>query len=100
MFFAMEIKTVGVRELKDSLSSYLREVKSGVVVLVTDRGRVVAQLTSVSLSAPVGGDLLLSEWIERGDVISPRRVKADYGPSPVRLEDGVSLRLLDLDRGK
>lgn len=39
------MKTVGVRELKNRLSEYLRQVRSGEGVLVTDRGEVVAELT-------------------------------------------------------
>ena len=39
------MKTVGVRELKNRLSEYLRQVRSGEGVLVTDRGQVVAELT-------------------------------------------------------
>jgi antitoxin (DNA-binding transcriptional repressor) of toxin-antitoxin stability system len=38
------MKTVGVRELKNRLSEYLRQVRSGEEVLVTDRGEVVAEL--------------------------------------------------------
>jgi prevent-host-death family protein len=43
------MKTVGVRELKNRLSEYLREVRSGEAVLVTDRGQVVAELTPPGL---------------------------------------------------
>lgn len=39
------MKTVGVRELKNRLSEYIRQARSGESVLVTDRGHVVAQLT-------------------------------------------------------
>jgi prevent-host-death family protein len=39
------MKTVGVRELKNRLSEYLRQVRSGESVLVTDRGQLVAELT-------------------------------------------------------
>jgi prevent-host-death family protein len=38
------MKTVGLRELKNRLSEYVREVRSGDSVLVTDRGEVVAEL--------------------------------------------------------
>jgi prevent-host-death family protein len=38
------MKTVGVRDLKNKLSEYLRRVRLGESVLVTDRGEVVAQL--------------------------------------------------------
>lgn len=35
---------VGIRELKDKLSHYVRQVEGGDVVVVTDRGRVVAEM--------------------------------------------------------
>src|SRR5207253_6507555 len=38
------VKSVGLRELKNRLSEYVREVRSGEGVLVTDRGEVVAAL--------------------------------------------------------
>lgn len=36
--------SVGIRELKDHLSKYVRQVEAGDVLIVTDRGRVVAEL--------------------------------------------------------
>jgi prevent-host-death family protein len=73
------MKTVGVRELKNRLSEYIRQVRSGEGVLVTDRGQVVAELTPpgqgatdtsvpaglaalarrglLAIGAPAGGDL-------------------------------------------
>ena len=53
------MKTVGVRELKNRLSEYIRQVRSGDGVLVTDRGQVVAELTppgqgSTDTSVPAG----------------------------------------------
>jgi antitoxin (DNA-binding transcriptional repressor) of toxin-antitoxin stability system len=38
------MKAVGLRELKNRLSEYVREVRRGRSVLVTDRGEVVAEL--------------------------------------------------------
>src|SRR5215472_1580845 len=38
------VKTVGVRELKNRLSEYLRRVRAGESVLVTNRGEVVAEI--------------------------------------------------------
>jgi len=38
------MKSVGLRDLKNRLSEYVREVRSGEGVLVTDRGEVVAEL--------------------------------------------------------
>jgi prevent-host-death family protein len=45
------MKTVGVRELKNRLSEYLREVRTGESVLVTDRGEVVAELSAPGASS-------------------------------------------------
>ena len=38
------MKTAGIRELKNRLSEYIREVRAGECVLVTDRGEVIAEL--------------------------------------------------------
>ena len=43
--------SVGIRELKDRLSEYLRMVRSGEEILVTDRGEAVAELRQPT-SAP------------------------------------------------
>jgi antitoxin (DNA-binding transcriptional repressor) of toxin-antitoxin stability system len=53
------MKTVGVRELKNRLSEYLREVRRGERVLVTDRGEVIGELSPpgqgvADASVPVG----------------------------------------------
>jgi antitoxin (DNA-binding transcriptional repressor) of toxin-antitoxin stability system len=60
------MKVVGIRELKNRLSEYLRLVRSGEDVLVTDRGAVVAELrppgaTSVEMPYP-----RLIEWDRDG----------------------------------
>ncbi len=57
---------IGVRELKARLSEYLRLVRAGELVLVTDRGRVVAELRSVGAQ---GGSVVepgLYELVRRG----------------------------------
>jgi antitoxin (DNA-binding transcriptional repressor) of toxin-antitoxin stability system len=53
------MKTVGIRELKNHLSEYLRRVRLGESVLVTDRGEVVAEFSppsrgAIDSSLPVG----------------------------------------------
>jgi prevent-host-death family protein len=42
---------VGVRELKTRLGRYLREVRRGRTLVITDRGEPVAELRPVSLTA-------------------------------------------------
>lgn len=40
---------VGIRELKNGLSSYLKRVQKGESVVVTDHGRAVARIVPVGL---------------------------------------------------
>jgi prevent-host-death family protein len=42
--YIYRMKTVGLRELKNRLAQYVRDVHSGEGILVTDRGEVVAEL--------------------------------------------------------
>ena len=58
---------VGVRELHDQLSRYLRHVGSGGNVVVTMRGRRIAQLSRVDDADP------LSDLRARGLVRDPQR---------------------------
>ncbi len=46
------METVGIRELKNKLSAYVRKVEAGDVVIVTDRGRVVAELVPPGWQRP------------------------------------------------
>jgi len=45
----MMSKAVGIRELKTHLSRYVKEVKDGDEILVSERGKIVARIV------PVGG---------------------------------------------
>jgi len=95
-----QLKTVGIKELKNQLSAYLREVQRGVRVLVSDRNRVVAELheptAGYALDDPL--DPRLAEWIDAG-VIAPATVgKSALPRSPVRLPAGIVARLIDADR--
>jgi len=49
---------VGVRQLRDRLSEYLRRVKQGECVEITDRGRVIALLTPARGASEVDAGLL------------------------------------------
>ena len=40
------MKSVGIKVLKDNLSKYLRMVRDGEIVLVTDRDEVIAEIQS------------------------------------------------------
>jgi antitoxin (DNA-binding transcriptional repressor) of toxin-antitoxin stability system len=51
---------VGTKELKNRLSHYLRQVRAGQIVRVTDRGKVVAELRAVD-QAPADDGACLRE---------------------------------------
>jgi prevent-host-death family protein len=55
------MKTTTVSKLKASLSEYLRSVKAGEEVLVTERGRPVAKLTPATTSDMLPDQLLEME---------------------------------------
>src|ERR1700687_1247152 len=64
------MKSVGVKQLKSRLSEYLRLVRSGETVLVTDRDEVVAELrpTRRQPGTPESLNGLLDSLAERGDL--------------------------------
>ena len=97
-----EIKTVGVKDLKNKLSAYLREVRAGVRLLVSDRDTVVAEMHEPYLDRSIrtSNNPPLSDWIRSRAVRLPAVEKRDLPPSPVRKPDGTSLRLLEQDRGE
>ncbi len=96
-----EVKTVGVKELKNKLSAYLREVRAGARILISDRDTVVAELHEPiwERSSVIAGSRPLSDWIRAGTVHIPSAEKQAVPQSPVRVEDGLSRRLLDEGRG-
>lgn len=55
---------VGIRELKSRLSEYLRQVKSGATILITERGKPVGRITPIHASM----DERLEELIQSGIV--------------------------------
>ena len=57
------MKIVGIAELKNRLSYYLRRVQRGESILVSDRDRVIARLERVDASAPASASD--AEWLDR-----------------------------------
>ncbi len=65
-----KMKSVGVKQLKSRLSEYLRLVRSGETVFVTDRDEVVAELRPTRRQPGTADSLdeLLDSLAERGEV--------------------------------
>jgi antitoxin (DNA-binding transcriptional repressor) of toxin-antitoxin stability system len=96
------MKAVGVRDLKANLSRYLREVRAGEILLVTDRGQVVAELRAPGLE------------VSRPETDLDRRLRmlalrlpltigepqdaSVYRTSPIRVPEGTARALLDEER--
>lgn len=74
------MRVAGVRELKNRLSRYLRLVAQGETVLVTDRGRVVAQLAPPPAHTPPA--LSESEALRRLAAAGKVRLARENVPSP------------------
>lgn len=93
------LKTVGIRKLKNSLSAYIREVKSGTTILVTDHGRIVAELRSPESDySQLNRDRIRQEWIDSNKLLLPAYEKKAVRSSPVSLPEGTSVRILDNER--
>ena len=74
---------VGVRELRDSLSRHLAEVRAGAIVTVTDHGRPIARLV------PVNRPTKLEQLVAEGLVTPARRHKRP-ARKPTRVTGTVS----------
>lgn len=98
------MRTIGIRELKARLSQVLREVQQGDPVLVTDRGRVVAELrlpdaTTWGRATP-GPEAALSRLAATGHLRLAEPVTEPYPASPIRSPAGMARKLLDEERGE
>jgi len=96
------MKTVGVRELKNRLSEYLRRVRSGDALLVTDRGEIVAELTppghgSADASVPAGIAALAKRGLIR--LGTPGGTGVYPALRRTRRRRHTAARLLDEERG-
>jgi prevent-host-death family protein len=74
---------VGIKQLRDGLSSYLADVRAGRTVTITDHGRPVARIV------PVEGPTPLERLIAEG-IVQPAIERKRSLPAPVRAEGTVS----------
>ena len=96
--YIFEMRTVGIKVLKNRLSEYLRLVASGETILVTDRDRVVAELRPPAVAHPWLADQRLADMVRRGVLTLPAGTD---GPLPPRLPVMTLEALLaDLDESR
>lgn len=85
------MKVVGINELKNKLSEYVKLAKAGEVVLVTDRGDVVAELRAPTpWKDPMMDDPWFAEQVRKGLITpakippgTPLNLKRDYPRVPL-----------------
>jgi antitoxin (DNA-binding transcriptional repressor) of toxin-antitoxin stability system len=93
-----DMKAVGVKQLKARLSEYLRAVKAGEILLVTDRDEVVAELRPARHQPPASqSDDALQGLANAGEITRARRAKGRWRWSSqgLGLPPGTSQALLD-----
>jgi prevent-host-death family protein len=82
------MKSIGVRELRQHASRYLREVEHGETIEITDRGRPVALLVPREEERPLARlaatgrlERATGDWLEMGPALQP----APDAPLPSQL---------------
>lgn len=97
------MRTIGVRELKAHLSRILREVQRGEHYLVTDRGRVVAELRVPGSGVPANlsaSDAARLRLVAAGELRVAERPRTPYRRSGISLAEGTAEEALDWVRGE
>jgi prevent-host-death family protein len=93
------MKSVGVKQLKARLSEYLRLVRTGETVLITDRDEVVAEIRPAHRQRPTELSIedRLQALAEAGELTRPSLPKGDWTwrVKGLGLPAGTAARLLD-----
>jgi prevent-host-death family protein len=94
------VTSIGIRELKDHLSRYIRRIEGGERIAITAHGRVVAELVPPG-SRTLGTPSRFDELVASG-VIRPPLEAGDptEGWPDIRLRAGTAAALIDADRGE
>lgn len=85
------MNSIGIRELRQNASRYLRQVERGETLEVTDRGRPVARLV------PIPEESTFDRLVAEGRITPARGDLLDLGP-PLEPKPGVPLPSEVLER--
>lgn len=79
------MRAAGIREIKNKLSEFLRLVRRGETILVTDRGKVIAQIAPPPAAAPptLSEHEALSRLAAAGKLRLPRRTVPSPGEGAI-----------------
>ena len=93
--------SAGIRELKNNLSHYVRQIETGKRIAITAHGRVVAEMVPPGSPARAEGTSRYEQLVAAG-IIEPA-AEPDAPPPAwpdIRLPPGTAARLIDDDRGE
>ena len=92
--------SIGIRELKDNLSRYIRRIEAGERIAITAHGRVVAQFVPPGAKTK-GGPSRFDELVDSGIIRPPLEAGDPTEAWPdIRLPAGTAAALIDADRGE
>lgn len=74
---------VGVRELRNNLSRYLRRARAGEELVITERGRAIARVV------PLTGERVIDRLVREGKV-TPAKTTKRRRPRPLTTDGRVS----------
>lgn len=90
------MRTVGLKALKNKLSEYVRAASSGETVVITDRGRVVAELVAPQhLSDRYKDHPVLARGVREGWITAAQNPGGE--PPPASTVPGVTFERLMTD---
>jgi prevent-host-death family protein len=93
--------STGIRELKNNLSHYVRQIEAGKRIAVTAHGRVVAELVPPTKGERVRSASRYDELVAAGIIepaIKPRALPPKW--PDIRLAPGTAGELINSDRGE
>jgi prevent-host-death family protein len=93
--------SAGIRELKNNLSHYVRQIEAGKRIAVTAHGRVVAELVPPTKGERVRSASRYDELVAAGIIepaIEPRALPPKW--PDIRLGPGTAGELINSDRGE
>ena len=97
--YSKRMISTGIRELKNNLSHYVRQIETGKRIAVTANGRVVAELVPPSRSGSTAGNSRYDELVAAG-IIEPAVEPNALVPRwpDIHLPPGTAVQLIDSDR--
>lgn len=95
------MRSVGIKVLKNKLSEYVRLAAAGETILVTDRDRVVAELSAPrETRSSVLADAMLAEAVRNGLLTPPVSCHGDLPEANPVMKLEELLAELERDRGQ